>query len=120
MKTFPSNQPADLRGALDLIDTLLRAEYGHDLWNILTALRGPDSRNRGIKYATTCVIRNAAFPGRPTNGLSVFKDDCPLYAKRRERLFDEHEESNHFREHIQDAFDSLGMTIDKVNGEDAS
>ena len=46
MKTFPSNQPATLRGALDLIDMLLRTEYGADLWNVLTALRGPDSRDR--------------------------------------------------------------------------
>src|SRR6202795_2723164 len=115
MKTFPSNQPADLRGALDLIVLLLRTEYGADLWNVLTALRGPDSRDRRLKYATTGVLRKAAFPGEPTEGLSVFKADRPEYAQRRRELFDEGLDTNHCREHVKDAFWSLGLDITRVN-----
>lgn len=32
------------------------------LWNILTAMRGPDDENAMKKYYTTCVLRSIAFP----------------------------------------------------------
>jgi len=110
-----SEKPESLRDCLDVIEMLLRSEFGHDLWNVLVALRGPDTRDRGLKYATTCVIRQHAFPGRPTEGLSVFKDDCKVYAKRRSEMFETREGLNHFREHIGDAFDSLDLKIGEVN-----
>jgi hypothetical protein len=91
-------------------------KYSMDLWNVLVALRGPDSRNRKIKYATTTLIRSTAFPKRPCEDLSVFGSDSLLLAKRRRDLFTQWQDSNHFREHIQDAFDSLGLDIGGVNG----
>lgn len=33
-----------------------------DLWQVLTALRGPDSENEELKSTTTAPIRQAAFP----------------------------------------------------------
>ena len=53
-----------LREHLDLIDQWLSepSEHAVALWNVLTALRGPDSRNDPMKSATTAVIRAAAFP----------------------------------------------------------
>ena len=82
---------------------------------MLTALRGPDSRNRALKYATTCVIRKAAFPDEPTEGMSVFKTDRPEYAERRKEMFRDREDTNHFREHVSDAFTALDLFIDESN-----
>lgn len=107
-------QPKNLRQALDYIQEMLDGKsYSMDLWNVLTALRGPDSRDRKIKYATTALIRSAAFPKRPCEDLSVFGDDAPHLAQRRRDIRD----LNHFREHVKDAFDSLGLDWEGVNGE---
>jgi len=55
----------ELRTMLDQIDTFLSTE-GPDaicLWEIMTALRGPDDwRQGGDKQTSTSVIRTAAFP----------------------------------------------------------
>ena len=52
------------REMLDQIDTFLvrRGSEAGELWDILTALRGPDSENETIKKYATCPIRRAAFP----------------------------------------------------------
>ena len=42
-------KPKTLREALNQIqDMLTGREYSEDLWNVLVALRGPDSRNKKI------------------------------------------------------------------------
>jgi|SRR6266403_4262470 len=117
MKISLSEKPTSLRDCLGVIEMLLRSEFGHDLWNVLTGLRGPDSRDRKLKYATTAVIRKAAFPGQPAGNLSVFKDDSTTYAARRIDLFLSEGDTNHFREHVTDAFDSLGLELFKKNEE---
>ena len=117
MKTSLFNRkPETLREALDAVSSLLiDPVYGRDLWNVLTALRGPDSRSRRLKYATTCVIRKAAFPDEPTEGMSVFKTDSETYAARRIEMELLKLDTPHFREHIYDAFDSLGLETFKEN-----
>lgn len=90
--------------------------YSLDLWNVLVALRGPDSRDKKIKYATTAVIRQAAFPKKPTNASSVFCEDSFSRAMRRREMFRERLDNNHFREHVRDAFDALGLKLGGVNG----
>lgn len=108
-------RPKNLRQALDQIQEMLDGQkYSMDLWNVLTALRGPDSRDRKIKYATTALIRSAAFPKRPCEDLSVFGDDAPHLVERRREMQD----LNHFREHVKDAFDSLDLKWGEVNGKD--
>lgn len=60
----------EVRSVLDAIDTILAqpsnvqgpSPDARALWDILTALRGPDSENTDLKLETTCVIRRAAFP----------------------------------------------------------
>lgn len=109
-------RPETLREALDVIEDMLRAKrYSRDLWNVLTALRGPDSRNRWVKTATTGVIRHTAFPSRPNGDLSAFKEDDSMMAKRRVLIYAGKIDSNHFREHVKDAFDSLGLKIKDKN-----
>jgi hypothetical protein len=113
MKYGGSMRPKTLRGALNQIQEMLSGkDYSMDLWNVLVALRGPDSRNRKIKYATTALIRSAAFPKRPCEDLSVFGEDAPHLVQRRLGIQD----LNHFREHVKDAFDSLGLNWGKING----
>ncbi len=105
-------KPKSLRAALDQIQEMLDGQnYSMDLWNILTALRGPDSRNKKLKYATTALIRSAAFPRRPCEDLSVFGDDAPHLVERRRVMQD----LNHFREHVKAAFDSLGLKWGGIN-----
>jgi hypothetical protein len=109
-------KPKNLRQALNQISGMLSdRRYSEDLWAILTGLRGPDSRNRKLKYATTAVIRDAAFPKRPCALLSVFGKDSKKLTKRRVELFANREDFNHFREHVAAAFDALGLSLDEVN-----
>ena len=108
--------PKTLRGALNQIQRLLTKQpYSADLWDILVALRGPDSRNRKIKHATTAVIRQAAFPARPCEDRSVFGKDSRQLAARRRSLFANREDNNHFREHVRDCFSSLGLSLFEEN-----
>lgn len=52
-----------LRKQLDQIDEWLTEEGGAQLWDVLTALRGPDnSEDRYLKFLTTNHIRTTAFP----------------------------------------------------------
>lgn len=110
------HNPKSLREALDKIQEMLNGKtYSEDLWNVLVALRGPDSRDRKIKNATTAVIRTAAFPKQPCSALSVFGKDEPMLAARRKMLFRKKADLNHFREHVNDAFESLGLNLFEVN-----
>jgi hypothetical protein len=90
---------------------LTNKAYSEDLWNILAALRGPDSRDRKIKYATTAVIRSSAFPKHPCSALSVFGDDKDHLVSRRKQLFRTRKDANHFREHVAVAFEALGLKL---------
>lgn len=54
------------REMLDAIDAFLAAHTidgeGGKLWDVLTALRGPDNEDVELKLTTTAPIRRAAFP----------------------------------------------------------
>lgn len=108
--------PKNLREALDTIQDMLSGKkYSEDLWNVLVALRGPDSRNRKVKSATTAVIRSMAFPKQPCSALSIFGSDSKEMASRRKKLFKNREDHTHFREHVRDAFQSLELELYDVN-----
>ena len=109
----------DLRRALDTIQDMLDGKsFSAELWDVLVALRGPDSRDRKIKSATTALIRTAAFPKRPCLERSVFaiKDTAEL-ARRRRSLFATKHDNAHFREHVRDAFAALGLKLGEINGD---
>ena len=109
-------KPKTLRVALNLIQDMLDGqEYSAALWDLLACVRGPDSRNRKIKNATTCVIRSAMFPSRPCEERSIFGQDSERLAKRRRKLFRKRRDLNHFRDHIRDAFAALGLTLYESN-----
>jgi hypothetical protein len=91
------------------------------LWDVLSALRGPDYEGSEDKDATTVVIREA-FLGPKTK---VFPADFAVdSAERAERRKDmvagdvplpEISESYHFYTHARNAFDALGLKWDEVN-----
>jgi len=108
--------PKTLRKALDNIQEMLtKQSYSADLWDILSAIRGPDSRNRKYKHATTTIIRSAAFPSRPCEERSFYGEDSAKSAEIRTRLFKSGADLDHFRQHVFDAFDALDLKIFEEN-----
>jgi hypothetical protein len=108
--------PSTLRGALRAIEKMLSGQsYSASLWDILSAIRGPDSRDRKTKHSTTTVIRSAAFPSRPCEERSFYSDDSGEKVNRRKRLFKQKKDFNHFRQHVEAAFDALGLKLFEVN-----
>ena len=108
--------PRTLRGALDQIQQLLTKQpYSANLWEVLSAIRGPDSRNKRLKHATTTIIRTAAFPKRPCEERSFYGEDSAKKAEVRKQLFKNKEDFNHFRQHVEAAFASLGLSLMEEN-----
>jgi hypothetical protein len=119
-----------VREILDVIDNALRPSdktvYGYDqevarkLWNILSALRGPDNASVFIKDATTGVIRRQAFPKTfkgnfgdsylHRNLALSYTDDPGKVVFRRDFM-----KQDHFGGHVIKAFNSLGLNFDAVN-----
>lgn len=111
----------DVRDVLKQIDTVLaKGRRGgtyerlhassHQLWNILTALRGPDSNRDDDKYASTCVIRAAALPKTFAKGKknipfgALMNYDSDIKADHRNAILD-----GHFKDHAKKAFATLDL-----------
>jgi hypothetical protein len=108
--------PRTLRGALKQVERMLTNQsYSANLWDIMSCVRGPDSRNKRIKHATTTVIRSAAFPSRPCEERSFYGEDSAKRAEIRKRLFKNKEDFNHFRQHCEAAFDALDLRLFEEN-----
>ena len=108
--------PKTLRGALTQIEKMLtKKSYSADLWDILSAIRGPDTRNKKFKHATTTIIRSCAFPSRPCEERSFYGEDSAKRAEIRTRLFKNKEDFNHFRDHCEAAFSALNLSLYEVN-----
>lgn len=77
-------------------DTDLRT----DLWNVLTALRGPDTGDINVKTFSTCLIRMRAFPRIARSGKAPadFVGVKPFSAR---------DDSGHFNAHAWNAWDAL-------------
>lgn len=64
-RRYALSRPKTARQVLDAIDAYMVDSGVKDsgqLWDVLTALRGPDSQSFGLKHDITCPIRRAAFP----------------------------------------------------------
>lgn len=64
---YRTSSEAEAARLIDLLDRFLANPYQSadakaSLWNVLTALRGPDSNSFSAKAASTAHIRRAAFP----------------------------------------------------------
>ena len=88
-------------------------EEGKKMWDVLTALRGPDDGDYGLKEATTAIIRTR-FLGYPylfyVPAQFATADWNP---KVREAAVG----SCHFLKHAQRAFSTLGLKWDEANAE---
>jgi hypothetical protein len=84
------------------------------VWDILSALRGPDDEERrpkDTKAATTGIIRYMVFRDDASFGVITFRD-CAAYAAIRRRLPRAHD---HFSNHARHAFEVLGLKWRSVN-----
>lgn len=102
-----------VRQVLDQIDAVL-AEGSDDsrrLWDIMTALRGPDHfENQGRKDTGTIYIRQAAFP---TTAKSANWWYASINPNPNRPLDPEYNETNyeftHFEGHLQRGIDALDL-----------
>ncbi len=111
-----------VREVLDQLDQVLAVgdADARALWNVLSALRGPDSKDRDLKSATTSVIRYTAFPLAAKDATG---HGGPLYAsmipdsKEAVHVRAKHDRyyRDHFNGHVQDAFRALGLRWQTVN-----
>lgn len=111
------NQERDYKPLLKQIVDFLNVadDESKKLWDILTALRGPDSDIDDIKYATTSVIRKTiglTCEGGENDkiGAIILSDSYNKCETRQSDL-----KSWHFDSHVRSAFDTLGLKWEEVN-----
>lgn len=93
-------------------DTRLEANIERKkLWDILSALRGPDDGNSDAKDAATAVIRWYVFKRTDIPGGMIINQDTPEYASYRISSA----RSYHFSRHVSAAFAALGLKLYEVN-----
>lgn len=111
------NKP--VRDVLAEIDNLLHKDNDDSraLWDILSALRGPDSLgDDDLKVSTTAIIRSAALPKTAKTAhsnclpISFGLGDSEEFAGVRIRM-----SFSHFRHHAYSAFVGLGLDWHHVN-----
>lgn len=91
---------------------------GSELYNILTALRGPDSEDYSLKSCTTAVLRRAI--GLPGEGASIGYDsyeDTQEFVEQRKhhRAVEDETKEGHFLQHVRLGFASAGLKLNAVN-----
>jgi len=103
-----------VREMLDRIDTFLVTgdQHAERLWNVLSALRGPDNDSYGDKVSTTNAIRAAAFPRTAALGNLTWLPASFYTTGYREpttSIWDYEALRWHFAEHIRSAAAALKL-----------
>ena len=115
----------ELKKLLDQIDTFLaKSPNAQELWDILTALRGPDSGYPDLKDATTAVIRKHALPKtyqqkyagayHPGEIPAILREDCGEAVSFR-KDWSPPNRGSHFWVHTMRAFRTLDLNWDSNN-----
>lgn len=105
--------PETTREVLELIENFAKhiqgkKESSRDLWNILAALRGPDSDDFTLKLQTTAHIRAAALPCLArSNGAYANQGTHWKYRSYEEPTYKTKGSSGHFASHIFCAVNAL-------------
>ena len=90
----------------------------HKLWDILSALRGPDKEFCGhYKDASTAVLRHAFFGGKCKNvsaKATIYSDNETLRDRRNTAEY-QHKVGYHFSRHARLAFKALGLDFKNIN-----
>jgi hypothetical protein len=91
-------------------DDFIDFEERKKLWNILTALRGPDNQDRESKLACVSLIRRAAVGQSFVDfgGYNRFDSEEDVEIRRRMP-------ESHFQQHMRWAFAALDLYWHKVN-----
>lgn len=96
-----------------LEDVLIRGDKdASDLWDILSALRGPDvAELQGVKGVTTVVVRRTAFPRiaaeENRRGLMVDFHSCGTLTDTRRWVVGNPSREPHFTSHIRYALTAI-------------
>lgn len=111
-----------LREALDQIDAILASddnELSGALWDVLTALRGPDNGSEDLKFRTTVYIRSAAFPKTTAavNNLASRKAFFGGSASYQPLSKEECIKNWHFANHTRLAAKHLGLSTEEAPNE---
>lgn len=102
--------------ALDIVLSSEDEETAREVWCVLTALRGPDADDpvEDVKYATTAVIRTAAFPKTAERREAGYAQIGAIFAPL-ERVYKYPDDGpniggeEHFRFHAEKAAGVLGL-----------
>lgn len=112
-RSLRDNLHPEVRKILDQIDEIFvtQPHYAQQLWDILTALRGPDSGDEYLKVHTTAFIRGLAFPrwAETSGPMQHFTRDgwmvrTEAELRSQQQSFVLPEEPAHFVNHVRRAF----------------
>jgi hypothetical protein len=95
-----------------------KARTARQLWDVLSALRGPDNEHASIKYGTTAIIRAACFPktyGDGNRDICIPATMCHDSEAYRLARSEAGTRGQHFANHARRAFDVLGLAWSEVN-----
>lgn len=81
-------------------------EVSSALWDVLSAVRGPDDGSLSVKECTTAVIRWRLF-GNSCRARGAAWKDSPSLKKGREKIYRDLGGGSHFVHHVKDAFSAL-------------
>lgn len=96
-----------------LREAKLESGEGRKLWDVLTALRGPDDGDVTVKAQTTEIVRSAAFPKLAKASFSKFSSNQTgaLFAELPVGKINlVRTTTGHFKRHIEDAANALGVS----------
>lgn len=116
-KKSGAHEPVTCRAVLDLIREFYLSEDVSDdekgsLWDVLSALRGPDSESADMKDTTTAVIRQAAFGDLFDEFPAIMhRDDKEgaVYRGKMESAMHRGKGNAHFYRHARAAFHALEL-----------
>jgi hypothetical protein len=91
-------------------DDFIDFEERKELWDILTALRGPDNQDGTVKLACVSQIRRAVAGQSFTDFGAYHRFDSEEDANIRSKM-----ETSHFKLHMHAAFEALGLHWYAVN-----
>jgi hypothetical protein len=91
-----------------------RKQEAKKLWDVLSALRGPDDGHLALKYKSTSPLRSAAFPKSAAAPLKRLEHAGPVVQPVAEFDFDFVMQArprwdDHFRTHVRSAALALGL-----------
>lgn len=102
-----SSEPANLKQWLEYTRKALKGVNGGEIWDIMCAMRGPDSGNHTEKMRTTEILRFVAFGESVPAGLANWRRGSLQDVVDGLKEIDNSFTSDHFRTHIRYAIEAF-------------